>query len=98
VGTTSNAPNPDASDSVATTYQTTKGNDMGIKSGGYNATLPEQRPFKYWAQLAAIRRVMRDAPDPDLILDMLFEPMSPTQTATDGNRIYPSRGMGGPSK
>jgi hypothetical protein len=25
---------------------------------------------------------------------MLFEPMSPTQTATDGKRIYPSRGMG----
>lgn len=70
---------------------------MGIKSGGYNATLPERRPFKYWALLAAINRIVKDVPYPDVVtvLDALFEPMSATQTDSDGKRIYPSRGMGG---
>jgi hypothetical protein len=71
---------------------------MGIQSGGYHPTLNEPKRLKYWAQLAAIRRIMRDASDPATVLDALFEPMSPTQTATDGKRIYPSRGMGGSSK
>jgi hypothetical protein len=71
---------------------------MGIQSGGYHPTLNEPKRLKYWAQLAAIRRIMRDASDPATVLDALFEPMSPTQTASDGKRIYPSRGMGGTSK
>lgn len=67
---------------------------MGIKSSGYNVTMSEQRPLKYWAQLAAIRRIMRDAPDPATILDALFEPMSTMQRDSDGKPIYPSRGIG----
>lgn len=58
---------------------------MGIKSGNYNATMSEVRPFKYWAQLAAIRAIMRDATDPATVLDSLFEPiMSPGLITVSG--------------
>jgi hypothetical protein len=68
---------------------------MGIQSSGYNPTLNQPKQLKYWAQLAAIRRIMRDAPDPEAVMDALFGEMSETQHALDGKRIYPSRGMGG---
>jgi hypothetical protein len=68
---------------------------MGIQSGGYNPTIGSQPPLKYWAMLCAIRRVMLDAPYPE-VMDALFGEPQPTQHATDGKRIYPSRGMGGP--
>lgn len=73
---------------------------MGIKSGGYNSTLPEQKPFKYWALLAAIRRIMLDVPYPGVVdvMDAFLEPMSSTQRDETGKTIYPSRGMGGSSK
>lgn len=70
---------------------------MGIKSGGYNATMAGVPQLKYWAMLAAIRRIMRDVPYPAVVdvMDALMEPAAPTQHALDGKRIYPSRGMGG---
>jgi hypothetical protein len=73
---------------------------MGIQSGGYHPTIGTQPPLKYWAMLCAIRRVMLDVPYPDVVtvLDSLFGEPTEIQTATDGKRIYPSRGMGGPSK
>jgi hypothetical protein len=76
---------------------------MGIKSGGYNATLPEQKPFKYWALLAAIRRVMEDVPYPDVmdVMDALLEPGPNVQTAMDGKTIrprHPDVKRGKPSK
>lgn len=69
---------------------------MGIQSGGYHPTIGTQPPLKYWAMLAAIKRVMLDVPYPDVmeVLDSLFGEPRPTQYADDGKRIYPSRGIG----
>jgi hypothetical protein len=65
---------------------------MGIKSGGYNATLPCPLPFKYWALFAAIRRIVQDVPYPDVVdvMDSLMEPIqSPGLTTTSG--VKPTR-------
>lgn len=44
---------------------------MGIdRKNSYNG----EKPFKYWAQLAAHRCIMRDAKDPQTVMDALFEP------------------------
>jgi len=71
---------------------------MGIKSEGYTTTMGETRPLKYWAQLAAIRCIMRDAPDPATILDSLFEPIqSPGLTTINGAKST-GRPQGRPRK
>jgi len=58
---------------------------MGIDNGSkYNNT---EKPLKYWAQLAAIRVVMRDASDPATVLDALFEPITPLQTRELDGRV-----------
>lgn len=44
---------------------------MGF-AGGFEY---EDRPFKYWAQLAAHRLVMEIAKDPETVMDALFEPI-----------------------
>lgn len=64
---------------------------MGFKSDrSYNNT---EKPLRYWAQLAAIRLIMRDAEDPATVLDALFEPIQSVGTiASSGVRSSPKKG------
>jgi hypothetical protein len=71
---------------------------VGIKSGNYNATMSEVRPFKYWAQLAAIRAIMRDATDPGTVLDALFEPIQSPGLVTVSGVKSTGRPQGRPRK
>jgi hypothetical protein len=66
---------------------------MGIKSGGYNATLPEQKPFKYWVLQAAIFTIMRGVPYPDVVdvMDAMLEPISEGGVTVSGVRSTPRK-------
>jgi hypothetical protein len=68
------------------------------RSAGFRSrVLSEPPPLKYWAQLAAIRRIMRDASDPATVLDALFEPGPPSSTTVSGVRTT-GRPVGRPRK
>ena len=71
---------------------------MGIKSGNYNATMSDIRPLKYWAQLAAIRAIMRDATDPAEVLDALFAPLQSPGLITVSGVKTTGRPQGRPRK
>jgi len=72
------------------------GSLMGIKSGGYNATMSEPRPFR--AQLAAHRAIMRDASDPATVMDALFEPIQSPGLITVSGVKTTGRPQGRPRK